>query len=50
MELFHTLHEAQVLIERWRKHCSTHSPHSALEYRLSVPETRTVTRSVCRRD
>ena len=41
--LFYTLHEAQVLVERWRCHYNTHRPHSALGYRPPAPETRTVT-------
>ena len=42
-ELFYTLHEAQVLVERWRCHYNTHRPHSALGYRPPAPETHTVT-------
>jgi transposase InsO family protein len=37
-EVFNTLREAQVLIERWRKHCNTARPHSALGYRPPAPE------------
>jgi len=29
-EMFYTLHEAQVLIERWRHYYNTKRPHSAL--------------------
>ncbi len=29
-EIFHTLREAQVLMERWRVHYNTIRPHSAL--------------------
>lgn len=38
-EVFHTLREAQVLIERWRRHYNTVRPHSALNYRPTAPET-----------
>jgi len=38
-ELFDTLHEAQVLIERWRVHYNTKRPHSALGYRPPAPQT-----------
>ena len=38
-EVFHSLHEAQILIERWRRHCNTVRPHSALNYRQPAPET-----------
>lgn len=39
-EIFHTLMEAQVLIEAWRRHYNTARPHSALGYRPPAPETR----------
>ncbi len=42
-ELFDTLHEAQVLVERWRQRYNAHRPHSALGYRPPAPETRTIT-------
>jgi transposase InsO family protein len=42
-ELFYTLHEAHVLVERWRCHDNRDRPHSALGYRPPAPETRTVT-------
>ena len=32
-EIFHSLKEAEVLIERWRRHYNTARPHSALGYR-----------------
>ena len=32
-ELFHTVKEAQILIECWRQHYNTVRPHSALGYR-----------------
>jgi transposase InsO family protein len=38
-ELFYTLLEAKVLIERWRQHYTTRRPHSALGYRPPTPET-----------
>ena len=38
-EIFTTLREAQVLIERWRQHYNTVRPHSSLGYRPPVPET-----------
>jgi transposase InsO family protein len=37
-EVFNTLREAQVLIERWRQHFNTVRPHSALGYRPPAPE------------
>jgi transposase InsO family protein len=41
-ELFYTLHEAQVLVERGGQWYNGHSPHSALGYRPPAPKTRTV--------
>jgi len=38
-ELFYTLLEAQVLIERWRRHYNTKRPHSSLGYRPPAPDT-----------
>ena len=38
-EIFYTLKEAQVIIEKWRKHYNTKRPHSALGYRPPAPET-----------
>ena len=38
-EIFYTLKEAQVLIERWRHHYNTIRPHSSLGYRPPAPET-----------
>jgi len=32
--------EAQVLVERWRRHYSTVRPHSSLGYRPPAPEGR----------
>ena len=37
-EIFFSLHEAQILIERWRRHYNTVRPHSALGYRPPAPE------------
>ena len=37
-EIFYTLREAQVLIERWRHHYNTKRPHSALGYRPPAPQ------------
>jgi len=37
-EIFYTLKEAKVLIEKWRKHYNTVRPHSALGYRPPAPE------------
>ncbi|MEO0960017.1 MAG: integrase core domain-containing protein, partial [Pseudomonadota bacterium] len=37
-EIFFTLHEAQILIEQWRRHYNTVRPHSALGYRPPAPE------------
>lgn len=38
-EVFTTLLEAKVLIERWRIHYNTARPHSSLGYRPPAPET-----------
>ena len=38
-EVFDTLHEAKVLVERWRIHYNTVRPHSSLGYRPPAPET-----------
>jgi transposase InsO family protein len=37
-EVFDALQEAQVLIERWRRHYNTVRPHMALGYRPPAPE------------
>jgi transposase InsO family protein len=37
-EVFHSLREAQGLIEAWRRHYNTVRPHSALGYRPPAPE------------
>jgi len=36
-EIFYTLKEAQILIERWRQDYNTVRPHSALGYRSPAP-------------
>ena len=38
-ELFYTLREAQVVVERWRVFYNTIRPHSSLGYRPPAPET-----------
>ena len=38
IEIFHTLKEAQVLIERWRLEYNTFRPHSSLNNRPPAPE------------
>ena len=38
-EIFYTLPEAKILIERWRHHYNTVRPHSALGYRPPTPES-----------
>ena len=40
VEIFDTLFEAQVLVERWRNHYNTVRPHSSLGYRPPAPEAR----------
>jgi transposase InsO family protein len=37
-EIFYTLREAQVLIEKWRLEYNTFRPHSPLNYRPPAPE------------
>ena len=37
-ELFDTLLEARILVERWRRHYNTVRPHSSLGYRPPAPE------------
>ena len=37
-EIFYSLKEAKVLVERWRVHYNTVRPHSALGYRPPAPE------------
>ena len=38
-EVFSTLHEAKVLIERWRRHYNAVRPNPSLGYRPPAPET-----------
>ena len=38
-EIFYTLTEAQILIDRWRRQYNTMRPHSALGYRPPAPDT-----------
>lgn len=38
-EIFYTLKEAKVLVERWRVHYNTARPHSSLGYRPPAPQT-----------
>lgn len=40
-EVFYTLKEAQILIERWRTEYNTIRPHSSLGYKPPAPETLT---------
>ena len=37
-EIFYTLKEAQIIIERWRQEYNTFRPHSSLGYRPPAPE------------
>ena len=37
-EVFYSLREAQILIEKWRRHYNTVRPHSAFGYRPPAPE------------
>ena len=46
LEMFSTLKEAQVLIERWRIFYNTKRPHSGLKYRVPVPEAYEVQKCV----
>src|SRR5690606_21650479 len=38
-EIFYSLKEAQVMIEKWRRHYNTKRPHSSLGYKPPAPET-----------
>ena len=40
-EIFYSLKEAQIIIEKWRQHYNTVRPHSSLGYRPPAPETKT---------
>src|SRR5215213_8791823 len=37
-EIFYTLHEAQIVIESWRRHYNAVRPHAALGYKAPAPE------------
>ena len=37
-EIFYTLAEARIIIERWRVHYNTKRPHTSLGYRSPAPE------------
>lgn len=37
-EIFYSMKEAEILVERWRKHYNTMRPHSSLDYRPPAPE------------
>src|SRR5690242_5365066 len=37
-EIFYTLHEAQIVIESWRRHYNTVRPHASIGYRAPAPE------------
>ena len=37
-EIFYTLKEAKIIIERWRRHYNTVRPHSSLGYKPPAPE------------
>lgn len=37
-EIFYSLREAQIIIEKWRNHYNTKRPHSALSYRPPEPK------------
>ena len=41
-EIFDTMQEAKVLIERWGVYYNTIRPHSSLEYRPPAPEFKVV--------
>lgn len=41
-ELFYSLTEAKIIIERWRRHYNTVRPHSSLGYRPPAPSTKEV--------
>jgi hypothetical protein len=40
VEILRTLLKAQVLVERWRRHCSALSAHSAVGHRPPAPLSR----------
>ncbi len=38
-EIFYTIKEAKVIIEKWRKYYNTERPHSSLNYNTPVPQS-----------
>ena len=36
-EIFYSLREAEIVIERWRRHYNTVRPHASLDYRDPAP-------------
>ena len=46
-EIFYTLKEAKVLIERWRLEYNTIRPHSSLGYRAPAPEAIVIAAETC---
>ena len=44
-EIFYTLQEAKIMLERWRVHYNTKRPHTSLGYRPPVPEAVEVPRT-----
>ncbi len=38
-EIFYTLREAKIMIEKWRRHYNEVKPHSSLGYKPPAPET-----------
>ncbi len=36
--VFHTLREAEVVIESWRRHCNGARPHASLDFKSPAPE------------
>ncbi len=44
VEIFYSLKEAQILIERWRQEYNTARPHSDLGYRPPAPEAQVMPR------
>jgi putative transposase len=45
-EIFYTLLEAKIIIERWRIHYNTERPHSSLGYLPPAPLTKGVNMSI----
>jgi len=41
-EIFDTMQEAKLVIEKWRAYYNTIRPHSSLKYKSPVPEARVV--------